>query len=633
MRDHPLGLQPLSPLDLLLGGVVAAVVTGIWFTGDFHGMHDGDSLVHPLNSLYRWTVFVWEYDHNGSLLSLLTQVITRPYSNVLAISTLSSFLFLFGLALWGCLIAQISLTESSLWVSIFLPIALTMVAIFQIGSHSVTSGVALFMSGGFVFVLRGYLKSGSGGLHVLGMFALAFLATYLSKIAFIPMAAVACGLVLSNWPLARRKLLSVCACLLLALLAYQALEQISLFRKDYTLHLPSIPFALPRLLENWGSKAMTGIAWLAAPALMLLYAPTRRNPIFLSLCAGVVLQTLIISSSRWAAFNAYAAYYLFDLSFLSLLASIGLAADFLRRWPNRAQVVAVFALILAAIGLNGLKWQAFRPDNPFDRMEYSLGINTSSIVAAQCDLIIGDYWTAWPAMLAVNDYYFRNHILDPGSDQPRKIFAITYLAASTEHLWRPILERPDARLCSLASDDASYRRYLNTYASEIALQTIPAAEYGRVIVHQVRPFLLRSVTLEFDSPLPGKGWSYQEVSPWGDSFTWMDAPDATIFLPLTRDSDFDLEFRANMAMAPDILESLTLKVNDQPVQLNSTADPGGGTVFQGIISQASLSTGSGATMLSFHIRRTLIPQFTLPYSDDPRTLGLAFDWLRVESRP
>ena len=73
MKSPPSRLQRFSTTDIRLGVAITVAIIGIWFMGDFHSMHDSDSVIHSLNSLYRWTVFVWEYDHVGQLLSLLTR--------------------------------------------------------------------------------------------------------------------------------------------------------------------------------------------------------------------------------------------------------------------------------------------------------------------------------------------------------------------------------------------------------------------------------------------------------------------------------------------------------------------------------------------------------------------------------
>jgi hypothetical protein len=294
----------------------------------------------------------------------------------------------------------------------------------------------------------------------------------------------------------------------------------------------------------------------------------------------------------------------------------------------------MIVLGLTAVCLNVYIWKTYLPSDPFIRIEQAIGNNTPAMAAASCDLIVGDYWTAWPAMLAVNDYYYRNDILDLESGTPRKVYAISYLAASTDDLWRPVLNRANARICSLSTDEVGYRRYLVLYAPEVAYKTIPTAQIGEVVVHQVQDVQpLESITLDFDSPAPGNGWSYPEISPSGETFLWTSLPTATLFLPLATDHDALLEFRVIMAMASDLLDGLTLSVNDEPIELVSVRDDAGAGIFHGTITRSILAAGSKPVVLTFHIDRTLIPVFVLPNSDDLRTLGLAFDWLHIQAGP
>ena len=100
-----LSLQPFSLLDIALCSVITAAVVAIWYAGDFHTLHTGDDIVYSLSSIYRWTVFVWDYDHIGALVPFLVSFVKRPYWNLLAQTTLTSFMFLSGLALWGSLLS------------------------------------------------------------------------------------------------------------------------------------------------------------------------------------------------------------------------------------------------------------------------------------------------------------------------------------------------------------------------------------------------------------------------------------------------------------------------------------------------------------------------------------------------
>lgn len=630
MKPSPASLRLFSPRDLGLGGLIVFGTIGIWYAGDFHALHNSDSLIHSLNSLYQWTVFVWEYDHIGSLLSLAASPVTRPYWNVLVVSALASFLFLAGLSLWGSLVSSVPFAESSLWISVLTPLVMTRSAVFNNAAHCMPSGPAFFFSGLYVCGLLKYLRPSKRPALLLAMFAAAFPAIYLSKIAFIPLAAITGGLLWEHRPLPKRTSISILACLAVALLCYLLLENASPYRKDYTLSLANIPLILPRLISNWGHIETTGLFWLAAPILIVLFRPNRRNPLLIYAIAGVVLQSLIVSGSRWAALNGYAAHYLYDLAFVTFLAVIELISNFLRRFDLgrfRRGVMAVVGVF--AVGANVYVWGPLSFVNPLSKMERTLGGNTPAIVKAQCDLVAGQYWTVWPAMLAANDYYYRNNILDPETHRPRRIFGIAYLARSTGPLWRPILDRPDVRLCSFVGDEAWFKRNLSIYAPDIALQTERAGQIDQVVIHRISNVTFESVTLEFDDLAPGRGWSAGEIGPNGETFQWMESTEATIVLPLASEHALQIEFRIINAMSSEILQSLRVTINDQPVDLDQRRDASGATIYGGVIPHSALAADARRAVVAFHVNRTLVPAFALSNSGDPRTLAIAFDWLRL----
>jgi hypothetical protein len=72
-----------------------------------------------------------------------------------------------------------------------------------------------------------------------------------------------------------------------------------------------------------------------------------------------------------------------------------------------------------------------------------------------------------------------------------------------------------------------------------------------------------------------------------------------------------------------------VSANDRPVSLAPGPEPGGGTIFRGLILRQTLAPAAGPTEITFRISHTLIPRQVLPESDDDRTLGLALDWLQV----
>lgn len=683
--EHPssksyLWLFPFSTLDWVLSGFVLVIVITIWYLGDFHLLHDSDSILYSAISLYRLTPFAWEYDHGGALLSFIINGIQRPYWNVFALSSLCSFMFLAGLTIWGSLLPynKHTLTESSLWVSLLVPIVLQKDRIFDNAAHVATFGASFFFAALYTLGVIHYLRSPRNSTAFISAFLLyipGFSAIYLAKNTIVPLAVITAALIWQySYPTIRARAFQwklivtllfrsamkgekstrwdqILSCLhrfpinlllpgislVLSLLTYQLLEQAAPIKNDFTFDLIYIPKALPQLLRNWSAQEVTSPLWFLIPLPFLLYKPSvwhRRNPLLTYLTAGVIVESFAVSSSRWVIPNHFKGYYLTDLDFLLILMILVFAAFSVNRITLRIlRGSSLMAVALLSVYVNAQLWNSFALTSPFTGMDNTIGANTSSFVDGQCDIIAGDYWKVWPAVIATNDYYYRENIIDPRTGRLRLVAGIAQRAGPTEYLWRPILDQPGVRICSLVGDEDGFNRSISTYAPEIALQTVPTTKIGQVIVHRIRIKPLQSVTLEFDQLLPGKGWSFGEVGPTGETFQWMDNTEATIILPLMTDRDVSVEFRILHIMSPDILQSLTLFVNGQSVELTRRHDPEGAPIFIGVIPKAVIVSDSRFTILTFRVSHTLIPHLIFPNSDDIRTLGLAFDWLRIERQP
>jgi hypothetical protein len=347
--------------------------------------------------------------------------------------------------------------------------------------------------------------------------------------------------------------------------------------------------------------------------------------------AGVFVEAMIVSSSRWVIINDYKGYYLSDLTFLVLLAGI-LAARLLAQRVIQPHLYPKFLsiIVIGALLLNAREWNSFTPTLPFMAMDKSIGASTPSIIAAGCDLLIGDYWKAWPPMLATNDYYYRNHVIDPRTGETRMVVTISNRARPIEYMWQPRLDWPDVNVCGLTGDKWGMQSGLQYYAPDIMLFLVEPQQFGEITVYHIGNPRLPRLSLNFDSPTPGDGWALERTLNDGPTFQWMAATASTLYLPLAIDHSLHIEFRVIFAMAPDILQSLTLYVNNQPIQLNSTSDGGGGKLFQGIIPESTLAANTRSTVLTFHINRTLVPELVIPGSSDSRSLGLAFDWLNIK---
>lgn len=652
-------LQPFSSLDFGLSGAFLGVIITIWYVGDFHTFHHGDTAIFTLNSLYRWTAFAWEYDHIGSLLPLLVSFIRRPYWNLIALTTLNAFAFLGGLALWGNLLARrrLTLAESSLWISLIVPLVMPRHKIFNNAAHNFPWGLGLFFAALFTFCLLHYLKVKhwrAVTLYALGLFSFAFLAVYVSSISLIPLFIITPAVIWQNsrstitfalfskehsddnvWPIKVNSNfaafhLAPVACLLLALLAYQALEQSAEFRTRLTLDIANIPLVLPPLLWNWIDKELTTPLVLVAaiPALLFALCARQEKSLIAYFAAGVLAETLVVSSSFRTVYAQYPSIYLTELTFLIMLSlAISLAGLIGRVGSSIARQSMFTAAIPLTLFLNALTWRSFSPVNPFTALDHAIGANTLPIVEAECDLLIGDYWKVWPALLAANDYYYRQNIIDSRTGQTRMLVGVAYRAWPIESLWRSRFNWPEAKLCSFANDDEGVARAIHIYAPDIALLMTRKTQVGPIVVSQLENRRLPSLGFEFDNIASGPGWHGQEVTPDGQTFQWM-KESAVLILPLATDHNLTLRFRVRPALAPDILPSLMLAVNGHPVALAGQPEANGDTTFEAVIPKALLDNPR-YTQLVFRVSRTVIPD-DLYGNGDTRALGLAFDWLRVD---
>lgn len=143
--------------------------------------------------------------------------------------------------------------------------------------------------------------------------------------------------------------------------------------------------------------------------------------------------------------------------------------------------------------------------------------------------------------------------------------------------------------------------------------------------------LVAVLNFNFDQALPGSGWHAIQTLPEFGAVRWTGPGTQTrLDLPLVTDQDLNIQFRILMALAPDILESLTLKVNEQLIPLTRGAEPpGAGVTFHGCLPRSVLQPGASFTRLVFEVNRTLAPKTVDPHNGDERLLGVLFNWIKI----
>ncbi|MBD3882869.1 sulfotransferase family 2 domain-containing protein [Phormidium tenue FACHB-886] len=143
------------------------------------------------------------------------------------------------------------------------------------------------------------------------------------------------------------------------------------------------------------------------------------------------------------------------------------------------------------------------------------------------------------------------------------------------------------------------------------------------------------VIYDFAQPLRGMGWQRRERAAELGDFRWMGpGTQATLDLPIAKHTHTDLvvEFRLirTHLVAPDILQSLRLTVNGQPIELYLLHSEQGSRFYQGLIPQAVLASSDRVfTEIQFQVDRVASLQEVNPLDPDARMLGLAFNYVQV----
>lgn len=124
-----------------------------------------------------------------------------------------------------------------------------------------------------------------------------------------------------------------------------------------------------------------------------------------------------------------------------------------------------------------------------------------------------------------------------------------------------------------------------------------------------------SIRLDFDRIVRGIGWQGGSLD-WRQ--LWMEANRSTIIVNPITDRPLEIQFGVSRSMGEDILDSLALEVNDQPVDIQRIGTDG--MVFRGIIPQSALRD---ETELAFSVARVVSEYH----------LSVEFDWLEIRPMP
>ena len=173
--------------------------------------------------------------------------------------------------------------------------------------------------------------------------------------------------------------------------------------------------------------------------------------------------------------------------------------------------------------------------------------------------------------------------------------------------------------------------------SDLPLTTLPnAAQMQGLLETSYRQRyaeldLMPTSTLAFDfnQAMSGSGWHLREGVK--STFRWTGPGTVSMLdFKLSGDRDLTIEFCIINTLAPDILQSLTLQVNDYPIPLGVIYSHSSTTIFQGLIpKRAIVDSSQPFTRFTFRVNRTISPQDLNPYNLDDRPIGVALSTIQT----
>lgn len=138
--------------------------------------------------------------------------------------------------------------------------------------------------------------------------------------------------------------------------------------------------------------------------------------------------------------------------------------------------------------------------------------------------------------------------------------------------------------------------------------------------------------VRFDSPIHGEGWYPAETDASGRAYRWMGpGRQASVELTIAPGGDRRIQLRVAHAPSTEILESLTVTINNTRLKLETDEDVHG-TVFSGIVPASVLPSDHGPSRLVFEVSHTIRPcNIATDGNQDSRPLGIALAWIHVSS--
>lgn len=187
-------------------------------------------------------------------------------------------------------------------------------------------------------------------------------------------------------------------------------------------------------------------------------------------------------------------------------------------------------------------------------------------------------------------------------------------------------------------------RYCATPAGTGAEKVAPAARPSNQVIYDLLaqhyqanfkalnpPLTTLSYTL--DQPLSGEGWYMRENDPNYGFIRWSGpGPSASLDLPLAAQVDLCIRVEILNALKKELVESLSLDVNEVEVPLTFSYSRGFKTLtYEGVIKAETLQRNPGLATLRLRVSETIDLGVSHPEGGDSRTLGIALK--KIETAP
>jgi len=466
--------------------------------GAFHRLHNSDSIVPVLMSLWRWTPYYWEQDRYGMLVPLLTIPFKNPLSNLLAQSAINAFCGLAAFFLCARYVVRRAwLVTGTLAASLFLLFNSEAARFLYLGLAQ-PYGVGMFL--GFSGLLLLENSKFSRPSAIVFSFVCLLAASWVDgAVIFVLLPVIffrwlfdrdarrnASGdgsVSRGGWRNAFEKLmararrcvdheLGIAAALVCASFAVSYAFSGIVARSVAYAEWPYSPvppwkwpavwfefgkyFWLDYLRQRWGISVALLLAVGEIVRLVLRRKIRGMNAAAENLVASSVVSFLLIGSL------SHIQYTEFDPRFglqSMLLLQVGAVAwvllpldALLSRNGRRALIAASMILFLGApLYLYGWPSRArVRAD-----LDDTLGQYTPNIIQSGATHIVGDYWNVWTATFHANMALY-----EMGSD--RRIWGVTVRSGPTEIFWSQI--PPDKMRLAAVQGDPAVTYILNMYS-------------------------------------------------------------------------------------------------------------------------------------------------------------------------